>query len=106
MMRALDEGRKLSGKILPTTLAETAGNGSTMLRGRRKIPEVLQMELHRCGHQGLRRTSSTHQREGVDGKVQRQYSVKLATLRGSVNPEMPDVTGWGVATPQPFFEPV
>ncbi|XP_062702122.1 uncharacterized protein LOC134285435 [Aedes albopictus] len=28
VMRALDEGRKLSGEILPTTLAEAAGSGS------------------------------------------------------------------------------
>ncbi|XP_062708301.1 uncharacterized protein LOC134288217 [Aedes albopictus] len=105
VMRALDEGRKLSGKILPTTLAETAGNGSAILRGRREIPEVLsrKMELHRCGNQGLRRMSSTDQREDVDDKVQRQYFVKLATLGGNVNPEMPDVTGRGVATPQPFL---
>ncbi|XP_062713770.1 uncharacterized protein LOC134290617 [Aedes albopictus] len=99
VMRALDEGRKLLGKILPTTLAETAGNGSTILRGRREIPTVLQMKLHRCGHQGLRRTSSTDKREDEDGKAQRRDLVKLASLRGNVNPKMPDVTGWGVATP-------
>ncbi|XP_062704770.1 uncharacterized protein LOC134287082 [Aedes albopictus] len=107
VMCALDEGRKLPSGILSMTLPEAAGNGSTIsnrsksviIRGRREIPEFLEIELYRCGHQGLRWTSSIDQREDVDGKVQRRDVVKFAALESKVNPEMPDVTGWGVATP-------
>nr|XP_029724601.1 uncharacterized protein LOC115264719 [Aedes albopictus] len=76
-MRALDEGRKLSGKILPITLAKAAGNSWTissrskgaLIRGRREISEVVRQ---RGGDQGLRWVSPTNLWT-ADGKMQARH---------------------------------
>ncbi|XP_062713145.1 uncharacterized protein LOC134284014 [Aedes albopictus] len=113
-IRALDEGCKLSDKVLATTsrsgwhdrnrsidvgipsdgqpVVEMVRRSATASKGR--LVFVVEGKNHRSW------TCSTSQREDTDGKVQRQGVIKVAASKGKVNPGMQDVTGWGVATPQ------